>query len=265
MRRGQLTKIMSSIRRFGVSVPIVITKDRVIVHGHGVWEAARQLGIDEMSCVVVDHLTPTEERMLAIALNRLGETGTWDFDALRLEFEELTVLEEDLVVTGFEAAEIDMVLLSEEVETPEAEAAGIPALADVAVSRTGDVWLLGDHRLTQGDAQDAGCYARILDPAELAQLVRTDAALQRRHQADFGQHASSRFRDGRRRNGPLRICCLQSRVDGGGRRESHRRRPSLHRHRLAQRRYCDGRRTRPRPRAGYLIAWSKSNAGLGSL
>jgi DNA modification methylase len=170
----QLAKIMSSIRRFGLCAPILISRDRVIIHGHAVWEAARQLGIEEISCVVVDHLSPTDQRMLVIALNKLGETGTWDFDAVRLEFQELTVLEEDLFVTGFEMAEIDMVLVSEEVETPEAEADGIPPLADIAVSRTGDVWILGDHKLTQGDAREARCYDRIFEPGELAQLVFTD-------------------------------------------------------------------------------------------
>ena len=171
---GQIAKITSSIRRFGLCAPILISKDRAIVHGHAVWEAARQLGIDEISCLVVDHLSPTGLRMLSVALNRLGETGTWDFEAVRLEFQELTLLGEDLVVTGFEAAEIDMVVMSEEVETPEAEADGIPPLADLAVSRTGDVWILGDHLLTQGDARDPGCYARILGRDERAQLIFTD-------------------------------------------------------------------------------------------
>jgi DNA modification methylase len=171
---GQIAKIMSSIRKFGLCAPILISRERAIVHGHLVWEAARQLGIEEVSCLVVEHLSPSELRMLTIALNRLGETGTWDFEAVRLEFQELTFLGEDMVVTGFEAAEIDMVLVSEEVRTPDEEAAEIPPLGDVAVSRIGDVWLMGEHKLAQGDARDAKCYAALMGSDELAQLVLTD-------------------------------------------------------------------------------------------
>lgn len=171
---GQLARITSSIRRFGLCAPILISADRKIVHGHLVWQAARQLGIEEVSCLIVDHLSQTEQRMLSIALNRLGETGTWDYEAVRVEFQELTMLGEDMVVTGFESAEIDMVLLGEELETPEEEAAGIPPLADVAVSRPGDLWLLGDHRLVQGDARDADCYDRLFCGDEPARFICTD-------------------------------------------------------------------------------------------
>lgn len=177
MRRaeaGQVARITSSIRRFGLCAPILISADRTIVHGHLVWEAARQLGVAEVSCLVVDHLSATEQRMLSIALNRLGETGAWDYEAVRIEFQELTLLGEDIVVTGFASAEIDMVLLGEELETPEEEEAGIPPLADVAVSRTGDLWLLGDHRLVQGDARDADCYDRLFSGDEPARFICTD-------------------------------------------------------------------------------------------
>jgi hypothetical protein len=67
---------------------------------------ARKQGVAEVPCIVIDHLDKTEKRALSIALNRLGETGAWDPDALRLEFEELTVLGIDLIETGFESAEI---------------------------------------------------------------------------------------------------------------------------------------------------------------
>jgi hypothetical protein len=171
---GQVAKIMSSIRKFGLCAPILIAANRTIVHGHLVWEAARQLGIEELSCLVVDHLSQTEQRMLTLALNRLGETGTWDLEAVRLEFQELTLLDDDLVVTGFEAAEIDMVLISEETRTPEEEVADIPLLSEAAVSKAGDVWRMGDHNLVQGDAREAECYRRIIRPGERPRLVCTD-------------------------------------------------------------------------------------------
>ena len=77
------------------------------IEGPGIWEAAKARGIAHVPCVVVDHLDPNDLRLLRVALNRLGETGAWNVEALRLEFEELTVLGSDLLDTGFEMAEID--------------------------------------------------------------------------------------------------------------------------------------------------------------
>jgi ParB-like chromosome segregation protein Spo0J len=67
-----------SIEKFGVCQPVLISKDRTIVHGHGVVEAARAAGLTQIPVVFVEHLSPTEQRLLSITLNRLGETGQWD-------------------------------------------------------------------------------------------------------------------------------------------------------------------------------------------
>jgi ParB-like chromosome segregation protein Spo0J len=67
-----------SIEKFGVCQPVLISKDRTIVHGHGVVEAARAAGLTQIPVVFVEHLSPTEQRLLLITLNRLGETGQWD-------------------------------------------------------------------------------------------------------------------------------------------------------------------------------------------
>ena len=98
-------KLQASLERFGLCRPILIDAEGTIVEGHGLWEVARKQGVSEVPCIVIDHLDRTELRALGVALNRLGETGAWDPDALRLEFEELTVLGVDLVETGFETAE----------------------------------------------------------------------------------------------------------------------------------------------------------------
>jgi DNA modification methylase len=107
-------------------------------------------------------------------LNRLGETGAWDPDALRLEFEELTVLGVDLVETGFETAEIDGLMLLDDDEDLAAGEAPAPQRIETAISSLGDIWILGDHRLAQGDARDAGLYERLMLPGEVVQLVLTD-------------------------------------------------------------------------------------------
>jgi ParB-like chromosome segregation protein Spo0J len=112
----QSAKLAASIGRFGLCRPILIDADATIVEGHGLWEVAKAQGVSEVSCIVIDHLDRAELRALSIALNRLGETGAWDPDALRLEFEELTVLGVDLVETGFETAEIDGLMLLDDDE-----------------------------------------------------------------------------------------------------------------------------------------------------
>jgi hypothetical protein len=103
----QVARIRASIEKFGVCQPVLIAKDRTIVHGHGVVEAARAAGLTEIPVIFVEHFSPAEQRLLSITLNRTGETGQWDEEALRIEFAELIDLGENVVVSGFEAAEID--------------------------------------------------------------------------------------------------------------------------------------------------------------
>src|SRR5271166_3849943 len=167
-------RLQSSIDRFGICKPILIAADRTIIEGHGVWEAAKARGIAHVPCVVVDHLDPNDLRLLRIALNRLGETGAWSVEALRLEFEELTVLGSDLLDTGFEMAEIDTLLLEDDDEGDGSELATSSLPGAFATSRGRDVWILGQHRLIQGDAREAAVYDRLMDRSEMATLVLTD-------------------------------------------------------------------------------------------
>jgi DNA modification methylase len=167
----QNARLALSIASFGICRPILIGPDFTIIEGHGIWEAAKQLGIEEAPCIVVEHLSASEVRKLSIALNRLAETGAWDIEALSAEFEELTVLEEDLVVTGFEMAEIDTLLLG---DVDEVEADVVPDPPAVAISRMGDLWALGEHRLIHGDARDEVAYVQLLGKGETVQFVLTD-------------------------------------------------------------------------------------------
>jgi ParB-like chromosome segregation protein Spo0J len=168
---AQVAKMRASIEKFGVCQPILIAKNMTIVHGHAVVEAARAAGLKQIPVIFVEHLSPAELRLLSIALNRLGETGQWDDEALKIEFAELIDLGEDVVVSGFEAAEIDFLLLDDESEDGDGEINPAPA---VAVSRPGDLWLLGRHRLLQADARDPTSYERLMQPGEQARLVLTD-------------------------------------------------------------------------------------------
>jgi len=135
----QVARIRASIEKFGVCQPVLISKDRTIVHGHGVVEAARATGLTEIPVIFVEHLSPTEQRLLSITLNRLGETGRWDEEALRIEFAELIDLGEDVVASGFETAEIDFLLLDDESDDGVGELDPALVAAGRAISRPGDL------------------------------------------------------------------------------------------------------------------------------
>jgi DNA modification methylase len=130
-------------------------------------------------CLVVDHLSPEELRLLRLTLNRLQERGAWDLEALRLEFLELREIEIPLDVTGFEVAEIDLVIL-DDLETTrgaelDPEANHVPEVITdrEPVAREGDFFHLGPHRTFCGDARDPQSYATLLG-AEKPVMVFTD-------------------------------------------------------------------------------------------
>lgn len=168
-----IARVKASIARLGFCAPVLIDVDGRVIDGHIRWEAARALGMSSVPCIVVGHLSKTEIRMLGVSLNRIAERGGWEMAALRAEFTELMELGEDLVLTGFEMAEIDMVLLDDDGEAAPEEN-NLPTPPAVSVSRPGDLWILGQHRLIQADARDPEAYARLLLPGERARLVLTD-------------------------------------------------------------------------------------------
>ena len=171
---AQTARVLSSIKKFGIVAPILVDEQFRIVHGHAVYDAALAAGLHEIPIICISHLNPAELRLLSIALNRLAETGRWDEETLCLEVEELIDLGEDVVITGFEPAEIDALLLVDDPEITDDEAGEECAVQAEAVSQSGDLWLLGRHRLLQGDARDPVNYARLLQPGELARIVLTD-------------------------------------------------------------------------------------------
>jgi DNA modification methylase len=172
-------EVARSLTAFGFCDPILITGDDQIVDGHVAVEAALQLGLASVPCVVVDHLTTDEIRVLRLTLNRLQEKGTWDLDALKLEFQDLLEIDVPPEVTGFEVPEIDLVLMDEDTASGEtnldAEANTIPDVGDdnTIVSREGDVWDLGSHRIVCGDARDPAAYEALLGE-EQATAALTD-------------------------------------------------------------------------------------------
>jgi DNA modification methylase len=149
--------------------------DGVIIAGHGATLAAIELGLTEIPTVCVDHLTPEQIRAYVIADNRLAELAGWDRNLLALELRELSLHSDfDVTVTGFETAEIDILIGELNAEAPD-EADHVPEIdrSKPAISRLGDLWRIGSHRLFCDDALDATSYDKLLG-GKKAQLVFID-------------------------------------------------------------------------------------------
>jgi hypothetical protein len=155
--KKQIRQIAESITAFGFLVPVLIDENHTILAGHGRYAAARSLGLTEVPAVEVRGLSAAKKRALALADNKIAENAGWDREILTLELSELAELlvaeEIGISVTGFAPVEIDQLTVDfEEDATDPADAldAGWPAAAPV--SKLGDLWRLGNHRLVCGDA-----------------------------------------------------------------------------------------------------------------
>jgi len=171
----QIAQIAASIAEFGFVNPCLVGADGVLVAGHGRLAAARKLGLSTVPVVVLDHLTPTQRRALVLADNRLAELSTWDDGLLRIELEALQDEGFDLDLTGFDADALAELLAGEEPEHEgQTEDDAVPEIPEEPVSKPGDVWRLGPHRLVCGDATAAEAYAQLFPDGERADMVFTD-------------------------------------------------------------------------------------------
>ncbi|MGX1740388.1 site-specific DNA-methyltransferase [Bosea sp. NPDC055353] len=172
--KKQIHLIAESIKEFRFTTPILVTTNGEIVAGHGRYEAAKLLGMKTVPVICIDHLGPEQIRALRIADNRLAELSGWDDEILKLELGELIDLDFEVEITGFETAQIDVILDGNAPVPVKADPADVlPALQDVAVTQRGDLWLLGEHRILCGDARAREDYQMLLG-SELAQMVFTD-------------------------------------------------------------------------------------------
>jgi hypothetical protein len=160
--KRQIEKLKQLIRHFGQVIPAVVDSDGVIVDGHAVWRAMRELGSGEIAVVVVANRTDPEIKALRLALNRIPTDAAWDNDRLREELEKLVSLSFDLELTGFDAVEIDHLL---EVDVPKLnvteDSEQIPGLQNLAITAVGDIWTCGRHSIGCGDARDQAFIGKI--------------------------------------------------------------------------------------------------------
>ena len=174
--KKQIRQIAESIRRFGFNNPVLIDDAGEIIAGHGRVEAAKLLGLDGVPTLRLSHLSGAEKRAYVLADNKLAEKAGWDHELLAVELQGLIDLDFDVELIGFEAPEIDIIL--EDADTAKVEASGpedrIPDPSPAAsITRPGDVWVLGHHRVLCGSALDGSDYEQLLQ-GEKAEFVITD-------------------------------------------------------------------------------------------
>lgn len=170
--KKQIQQIANSMQEFGFTNPILIDADHNIIAGHGRIETAKAIGMDQVPVIYLGHLTEAQRRAYIIVDNKLAENAGWDFEILQSEIQAIADLDLDfdLTLIGFETAEIDGFLMSN--ETP-AEEPHIPEPPKHPVSQLGDLWYLSHHILYCGDATKPESYERLLE-SERAQAIFTD-------------------------------------------------------------------------------------------
>ncbi len=167
----QLKQIQASIREHGFVNPILIGSDNRVVSGHGRLLAATALGMTLVPVIELDHLTPEQFRLYAIADNKIAEQSEFDMEALQIEFGELDLLDLNLELTGFSTNEIDDMLVAPKGE-PLAGSADKPEA--IAITRPGDLWVLGNHRLLCGNSLEPASF-EVLMQGEKAGIVFSDS------------------------------------------------------------------------------------------
>lgn len=169
---AQITKLRSSLREFGFVNPIIVDRDYSVIAGHGRLIAAKEEGFSEVPCVFVDYLTEAQKKAYIIADNRYAEDAGWDEELLRLEIEGLQGMEFNVELLGFEPAELNKLLTNDE-DIQEDDFDVDAELQKPALTKAGDIWLLGKHRLVCGDSTKPDTYKVLMD-GKKANLVVTD-------------------------------------------------------------------------------------------
>jgi DNA modification methylase len=178
--KKQIQQIAKSIARFGFTNPVLVSPDMTIAAGHGRVEAAKTLGITHIPVLRLSNLSPAEIRAYVLADNRIAEKAGWDRDLLAIELQALSELDLDfdIELTGFEIPEIDILIGEKTASDPNAcdgddEADAIIPPQAPAITRLGDLWQVGRHRLLCGDALAADQVAQLMDGAH-ADMIFTD-------------------------------------------------------------------------------------------
>ena len=161
--KEQITKLRSSLREFGFVNPVIIDREFNVIAGHGRILAAKEENIEQVPCVFVDHLTEAQKKAYILADNRFALDAGWDEDMLRVEMEALQDMDFDISLTGFDEAEIADLFAADDNEAQEDDFDEDAALQAEPFVKTGDLWLLGKHRLLCADSTKPEDVKRLMD------------------------------------------------------------------------------------------------------
>lgn len=168
----QVVQIAASIREFGFTNPVLIDETGGIIAGHGRVMAARKIGLDEVPCIRLMHLTDAQKRAYVIADNKIALNSGWDNEMLKLELSDLKGLDFDLDLTGFSTDEINALLADKGTEGL-TDPDDVPEPPVEPVTRLGDVWICGQHRVMCGDSTSVDAVQTLM-AGETAQLLHAD-------------------------------------------------------------------------------------------
>jgi len=168
---SQVAQVAASIKEFGFTNPVLIDDDNMIIAGHGRIQAAMRLGLAEVPCIRLSHLTENQKKAYIIADNKLALNAGWDEELLRLELGNLDENDFDLSLTGFDDDELKNLLLPEQVNGLVDEDQ-VPEVPEDPVTVEGDVWILGNHRLMCGDSTSIDAIQRLMN-GQKADMVFT--------------------------------------------------------------------------------------------
>lgn len=178
-QKKQVQQLVNSIENFKFNNPILIDENNEVIAGHGRLLAAKELKLGEVPTIMLSHLDEAQKRAYRIADNKLTENGQWDTDLLKLEFSEIEKLNLDfsLELTGFDVADIDVILdssLTEKEVKLDEKANAVPFIKeDEIVSKLGDIWQLGKHRIICGSALEKEYFEKLFENKK-ADMVFTD-------------------------------------------------------------------------------------------
>ena len=166
-------QMAAAIAEYGFRIPCVVQSDGRLVDGHLRLKAARKLGLATVPVILADDLTPAQIKAFRILANRSATWADWDEDLLRLELEELEEADFDLALTGFDADEILEIMAGEETTTEgNTDEDAAPEVPVTPVSKPGDVWIMGKHRLLCGDSTDFASYDTLLGNERVAMIFQ---------------------------------------------------------------------------------------------
>jgi DNA modification methylase len=195
--KKQIDQIADSIRQFGFITPIVVDSGNRIIAGHGRAEAAESIGLKTVPVIRLTNLSETELRAYMLADNQIAQNAGWDRELLAVELNELQIgLPEiglDLSITGFAPDDVDCVI-SDFADSQSNLTEEIPEVEQIATAQSGDLFILGKHRLMVGDARDSGDYSQLMG-SEIAEMAFLDPPYNVRVQGHAGGRGRIKHRE----------------------------------------------------------------------